>query len=354
MRNTPGPQAPLLDIRGLRTHFMLDTGVIRAVDGLDLTLHRGETLGIIGESGCGKSVTAHSILRLIPSPPGKIGDGESLFHPDDGAPVDLAKIDPRTEMMRTIRGGDIGMIFQEPMTSFGPLHTIGNQIMEAIQIHNPGMTKNEVRNLAIELLDQVGIPNPELRIDAYPHEFSGGMRQRAMIAMAISCGPKLLIADEPTTSLDVTIEAQILELLVSLQDDTDMAILLISHNLAVVSEMADRIAVMYLGKRVELGNTDDIFENPLHPYTQGLWRSIPNVEGELERLVPIPGVVPSPRDLPPGCVFASRCSEFMPGICDQPREVPVIEVEPGHTVKCYLYSEADLVAELPPAQLDGT
>ena len=258
----------ILEIKNLKTHFMLDTGTIRAVDGVDLTISRGKTLGLIGESGCGKSVTAHSILRLIPSPPGKIVDGEILLHRDDEV-IDIAKLKPTEEAMRNIRGDDIGMIFQEPMTSFGPLHTIGDQITETILIHQKTTDKNEARNQAINLLRQVGIPNPEQRVDAYPHEFSGGMRQRAMIAMALCCSPMLLIADEPTTSLDVTIEAQILDLLTDLQAQTGMAIMLISHNLAVVSEMADDIAVMYLGKRVEFGSTDAIFDNSLHPYTQG-------------------------------------------------------------------------------------
>jgi peptide/nickel transport system ATP-binding protein len=329
---------PVLEIKNLHTHFMLDTGTIRAVDGVTLTIGRGKTLGVIGESGCGKSVTAHSILRLTPSPPGKIVDGEILLH-QDGKITDLAKLDLAGEPLRHIRGNDIGMIFQEPMTSFGPLHTIGHQIIETILVHQKAATEAEAREQAIELLRQVGIPNPEQRIDAYPHEFSGGMRQRAMIAMAISCSPMLLIADEPTTSLDVTVEAQIIELLSSLQEQTGMAIMLISHNLALVSEMADDIAVMYLGRRVELGSTKAIFEKPLHPYTQGLWQSIPRVDGRLEKLEPIAGTVPSPRDLPPGCVFATRCSKFMPGICDAPKEVPSIEAERGHFVSCYLYSE---------------
>jgi peptide/nickel transport system ATP-binding protein len=338
--HNPSNQAadPILEIKNLKTHFMLDTGIIRAVDGVNLTIGRGKTLGVIGESGCGKSVTAHSILRLIPSPPGKIVGGEILLH-RYGETIDLAKLDPRQDLMRSIRGEEIGMIFQEPMTSFGPLHTIGHQIMETILVHQKASGEKEAREMTIHLLQQVGIPNPAQRVDAYPHEFSGGMRQRAMIAMAISCSPMLLIADEPTTSLDVTVEAQIIELLGSLQQETGMAIMLISHNLALVSEMADEIAVMYLGRRVELGSTDAIFENPLHPYTQGLWQSIPKVDGRLQRLEPIPGVVPSPRDLPPGCVFASRCARFMPGICDAPHEVPTVEVEPGHFVNCYLYTD---------------
>ncbi|MCE7985394.1 MAG: ABC transporter ATP-binding protein [Caldilinea sp. CFX5] len=328
----------VLEIKDLKTYFALDTGTIRAVDGVTLTLKRGQTLGVIGESGCGKSVTAHSILRLVPSPPGRIVGGEILLHRDHET-IDLAQLPLNAETLRSIRGNDIGMIFQEPMTSFGPLHTIGNQIMETILIHRKAMTEAEAREQAVELLRQVGIPNPEQRIDAYPHEFSGGMRQRAMIAMALSCSPMLLIADEPTTSLDVTIEAQILDLLDTIQMQTGMAILLISHNLAVVSAVADEIAVMYLGKRVEFGSKEAITANPLHPYTQGLWQSIPTVDGPLAKLEPIPGVVPSPRDLPPGCVFASRCTHVMPGVCDAPRAVPDLEVEPGHFVRCYLYAE---------------
>lgn len=369
---------PILEIKNLRTQFHLDTGIIRAVDGVSLTLERGKTLGVIGESGCGKSVTAHSILRLIPSPPGRIVGGEILLHRENEI-IDLAQLNGSSETLRNIRGNDIGMIFQEPMTSFGPLHTIGNQIMETILVHRHAATEVEARERTVELLRQVGIPNPEQRIDAYPHEFSGGMRQRAMIAMALSCSPMLLIADEPTTSLDVTIEAQILELLSDIQAETGMAIMFISHNLAVVSEMADEIAVMYLGKRVEFGSADALFANPLHPYTQGLWQSIPKVDGPLEKLEAIPGVVPSPRDLPPGCVFASRCDRFMSGVCDAPQEVPSIEVEPGHFVNCYLYVDnhhtqpqtetalpdpkqvvvADVVAEstvqeLPPFRANGT
>lgn len=333
----PMPNDTILEIKNLQTQFELDTGTIHAVDGVNLTLKRGKTLGVIGESGCGKSVTAHSILRLIPSPPGKIVGGEILLHRDNET-VDLTKLNPYKDQMRSIRGNDIGMIFQEPMTSFGPLHTIGNQIMETILLHRQ-VSKAEARRQTIHLLDRVGIPNAAKRVDSYPHEFSGGMRQRAMIAMALSCNPKLLIADEPTTALDVTIEAQILELLIELQETSGMAIMLISHNLAVVSEVAHEIAVMYLGKRVEVGTNEQISKNPLHPYTRGLWNSIPSVDGPLKRLNPIAGTVPSARNLPPGCVFASRCASFMPGLCDRPQPVPDVEAEPGHIVNCYLYTD---------------
>ncbi len=332
---------PLLEIKNLKTYFELDSGTVRAVDGVSFSISHGETLGVIGESGCGKSVTAHSILRLIPSPPGRIVDGEILFRRDkqkDDA-LDLAKLHPKKEQIRHIRGNDISMIFQEPMTSFGPLHTIGNQIMEAIEMHQTELSKEQRRKRTVELLEMVGIPNAEQRVNAYPHEFSGGMRQRAMIAMALSCSPYLLIADEPTTSLDVTIEAQILELLQDLQDQQSMSIMLITHNLAVVSEMSDYISVMYLGKVAEFAETDRILDNPLHPYTKGLWRSIPQIEGEITPLVPIKGSVPGPHDIPTGCVFASRCEQFMEGICDRPQAVPNYEVEPGHFVACYLYDE---------------
>lgn len=329
---------PVLEIKELKTYFFLDTGTVKAVDGINLTINRGKTLGIIGESGCGKSVTAHSILKLIPSPPGKIISGKITLHENDKV-TEISNLKNSDKTLRDIRGRSIGMIFQEPMTSFGPLHTIGNQIIESILIHNKAENEKDAKEQAINLLKLAGIPNPERRVDAYPHEFSGGMRQRAMIAMALACGPSLLIADEPTTSLDVTIEAQILELLKDIQLQTGMAILLISHNLAVVSEMADEISVMYLGKQVEFGQSEDIFNNPLHPYTKGLWNSIPKLEGPIERLVPIKGIVPSPRDLPPGCVFSSRCSEFIEGKCNSSKPVPRIEVESGHFVNCYLYEE---------------
>ena len=327
----------LLEIRDLKTHFVLPAGTLKAVDGISLTVRRGRTLAVIGESGSGKSVTAHSILRLEKAPNAKIVDGEIRVMTQKGM-VDVTKLKRNGKEMRAIRGQDVAMIFQEPMTSFGPLHTIGNQIGEAIKVHHPKMAAAELRQRAVSLLQQVGIPNAEVRVDSYPHEFSGGMRQRAMIAMALSNAPHLLIADEPTTALDVTIEAQIMELLVELQKSTGMGILLISHNLAVVSEVAHDIAVMYLGKSVEFGTTDQIRTRPLHPYTQGLWHSIPTIDGELRRLEPIPGTIPGARNLPPGCVFAGRCKHVMPGVCDAPRPVPQVEVEPGHTVACYLYT----------------
>jgi len=327
----------LLDIRDLRTHFVLPAGTLKAVDGISLTVRRGRTLAVIGESGSGKSVTAHSILRLERAPSARIVGGEILLRTEEGM-VDVTKLAASSRRMRGIRGKDAAMIFQEPMTSFGPLHTIGNQIAEAISTHNPKLSPAELRDRVIALLERVGIPNASARLESYPHEFSGGMRQRAMIAMALSNSPRMLIADEPTTALDVTIEAQIMELLIELQQTTGMGMLLISHNLAVVSEVAHDIVVMYLGKGVESGTTEQISERPLHPYTQGLWHSIPTIDGPLRRLQPITGTIPSARNLPPGCVFASRCRHFMPGVCDAPKPVPQYEPEPGHFVACYLYA----------------
>ncbi|NMB11066.1 MAG: ABC transporter ATP-binding protein [Firmicutes bacterium] len=338
------PKQPdvLLEIKDLHVEFRMDEGVCKAVNGISFNLHAGRTTAVIGESGCGKSVTAHSILRIVPHPPARTtGDG-ILYHRDLGngqrEVLNLLEMHPKGKEIREIRGNDIAIVFQEPMTSFGPMHTIGNQIMEAILLHNEGMTKLEARERAIELLQQVGIPMPERQIDSYPHQFSGGMRQRAMIAMALSCNPRLLIADEPTTAVDVTIEAQILDLLHELQQEKGMAIMLITHNLAIVSRLASDIVVLYLGKNMEYGSKEHIFRNPLHPYTQGLWRSIPKLEGELTRLVPIPGVVPTAYNLPSGCVFYDRCDVGMDGVCNGTETPPAIEVEPGHFVSCYKYA----------------
>lgn len=328
----------VLTIKDLHVQFNVDEGIIHAVNGINAHVQEGQTLGIIGESGCGKSVTAHSILRLIQQPPGKITAGQILFAQKKGRnyeEVDLLSLNPKGKKIREIRGNHISMIFQEPMTSFGPLHTIGNQIGETMMIHENEISKEEARERTIRLLDDVGIPKAKERVDNYPHQFSGGMRQRAMIAMALSCSPQLLIADEPTTAVDVTIEAQILDLLRKLQTEREMSIILITHNLAVVSELADYIAVMYLGKRVEYASMEAIFENPLHPYTQGLWRSIPRLEGELKRLEPIRGVVPSPNEMPPGCYFEPRCTDSKE-ICRQVSPES-IEVEDEHWVACHKY-----------------
>lgn len=329
---------PLLEIEDLKVFFHLDAGIVRAVDGVSFSIAKGETLGVIGESGCGKSVTAQSILGIVPSPPGKTEGGSIHYYASNGndKPVDLTRLDTKGEELRQIRGNEISMIFQEPMTSFGPLNTIGDQIEETIMVHED-VEKEEARARTIELLRRVGIPKPEQNVDAYPHQFSGGMRQRAMIAMALSCSPKLLIADEPTTAVDVTIEAQIIDLLRELQQESGLSIMLITHNLALVSELAERIVVMYLGKCVEQASTAEIFTNPSHPYTRALWRSIPKLEGKLERLDSIKGVVPSPYVIPRGCPFHPRCDSFIPGKCDGAEFPKSIDVVPGHTVYCYLY-----------------
>jgi oligopeptide/dipeptide ABC transporter ATP-binding protein len=324
---------PLLEVRGLKTYFYTEVGVVRAVDGVDFSIEPEKTLGIVGESGCGKSMTALSILRLIPSPPGRIEAGQILFY-RNGEVVDLAKLNPKGKQMRSIRGNEIAMIFQEPMTSLNPLYTIGNQIMEDIMLHQH-LSKRAARDKSIEMLKAVRIPLPEQRIDEYPHQLSGGMRQRAMIAMALSCNPALLIADEPTTALDVTIQAQVLELMNDLRREFKTAILFITHDLGVIASMADDVAVMYLGKIVEIGAVRPIFYIPRHPYTQGLMNSIPSVTSrKKKRLVAIEGVVPDPIEPPQGCGFGPRCpkaEEFCA------REIPVLqEVERGHRVACWL------------------
>jgi peptide/nickel transport system ATP-binding protein len=329
----------LIEIKNLRVHFDVDEGTAKAVDGVSFDIGENRVLGVIGESGCGKSVTAHSILRIVPSPPARMAGGQILFHPRSNGgvqapPVDLLTLDPKGEDIRKIRGKEIGMIFQEPMTSFGPLHTIGDQIMETIITHDR-TSKAEARTRTIELLRRVGIPNPEKWVDDYPHKFSGGMRQRAMIAMALSCSPRLLIADEPTTAIDVTVQAQILELLRELKEATGMAILLITHNLAVVSELADEIVVMYMGRVMERAPAEELFNNPLHPYTIGLLHSIPVLDGPVVRLEQIKGSVPSPCALPDGCVFHPRCDKCRQGVCDG-QEVPELkEISPGHWVSCF-------------------
>jgi peptide/nickel transport system ATP-binding protein/oligopeptide transport system ATP-binding protein len=323
---------PLLDIRDLKTYFYTDDGIVRAVDGVSLSIAPEKTLGVVGESGCGKSITAFSTMRLIPSPPGKIEHGQILFHKDpESDPIDLTQLNPKGTQMRDIRGNDIAMIFQEPMTSLSPVHTVGNQISEAIMLHQ-STDKKEARERAIDALNKVRLPRPDRQVDAYPHELSGGMRQRAMIAMALSCNPSLLIADEPTTALDVTVQAQILDLMRHLQSDIGMAIMLITHDLGVVASMADYVAVMYLGKIVEYADTRTVFKNPRHPYTMGLLNSIPQV-GQKRRLVPIEGTIPDPFEIPQGCAFAPRCPHAM----DKCREEPqLLEIESGHRVSCWL------------------
>ena len=320
---------PLLQIRGLRTYFHTESGIAKAVDGVDLDVLPGEVLGLVGESGSGKSVTALSILRLIPSPPGEIVAGEIVFKGRD-----LLKL-PWPDMRR-VRGREISMIFQEPMTSLNPVFTIGMQVMEMILAHEPG-NRERAQARALEMLRHVGIPEPERRMRQYPHELSGGMRQRVMIAIALALNPALLIADEPTTALDVTIQAQILDLMLQMKARQEAAaILLITHNLAVVAETCDRVAVMYGGKLQELAPVRELFHNPLHPYTRGLLASLPRVDGpKAERLQTIPGSVPDIHRLPVGCKFSTRCPErFEP--CPG-KEPPLVEAAPGHWVRCHLH-----------------
>ena len=326
----------IVQIEDLKTYFHTLDGVVRAVDGVSLEIAPGETLGVVGESGSGKSVTAFSLLRLLPPKISEIVAGKILFDRGDGkSPIDLATVDPNGNLIRSIRGNEIAMIFQEPLTSLSPVHTVGNQIAEAVELHQMANTQ-EARERSIEMLAQVGIASPEQRFDEYPHQFSGGMRQRAMIAMALSCNPNLLIADEPTTALDVTIQAQILELMKSLQDQFGMAIMMITHNLGVVAEMADEVAVMYMGKVVESADVQTIFKYPLHPYTVGLMRSIPVIGRAVKtRLTPIPGNVPDPFSIPSGCAFYPRCPAPKKPACSE--AVPLTEIEPGHKVRCVLY-----------------
>ncbi len=330
-------QDTLLRVRDLKTQFRTEQGTIRAVDGIDFDIKRGETFGIVGESGCGKSVTAYSIMQLIERPQGDIVSGSIEYMGEGGRPIDIAKLDPNGADMRNLRGNEIGMIFQEPMTSLNPIYTIGNQIIEAIVLHQR-VSKMEARKRAIELLDRVGLSDPHSQIDDYPHQLSGGMRQRVMIAMALSCNPRLLIADEPTTALDVTVEAQILDLMRDLQQEFEMSIMLITHNLGVVAENCDRVMVMYLGKVVEEGSAVDIFYNPRHPYTRGLLESIPQI-GLSSRLTPIEGAVPMMQDIPQGCYFAPRCPHAM-AICKE--DPPMFFPTDTQRAKCWLYSEEAL------------
>ena len=330
--------SPILEVKNLRTFFDTDEGVLKAVDGVDFTINRRQVLGIIGESGCGKSVTAQSVLRIVPNP-GRLVTGEILFHREEGGPpLDLATLSTTGEAVRDIRGKEISMIFQEPMTSLSPVHTIGAQIMEALLLHQTD-DRNEARDIALEMIARVGISNPSQRIDEYPHQLSGGMRQRAMIAMALSCRPKLLIADEPTTALDVTVQAQILELMKELQEQFGMAVMYITHDLGVIAEISDQVAVMYLGRVVETGTARAIFRNPLHPYTRRLLKSIPRLgKKSKERLEAIKGNVPIPLDPPFECGFLSRCPDAIDGTCSA--AVPsLVEIEPDHHVRCYLHHD---------------
>jgi peptide/nickel transport system ATP-binding protein len=345
--DTLGPQAPLLSVRDLKTYFVGDEGTVRAVDGVSFDVYPGQTLGIVGESGCGKSITAHSILRIVEEP-GRIVGGRIVLRRDaeravpGGSPseLDLISLRPNGRQMRSIRTGVIAYVFQEPMSSFSPVHTIGDQITEAIRQHRK-VSQREARDRVVELLRRVGIPRAEQRMDEYAFQLSGGLRQRAMIAMALSCDPKLLIADEPTTALDVTTQAQILELLAELQEQNGMAIILITHNLGVVAEMADDVVVRYLGRVVEEGPVEEIFYTPKHPYTRLLLKSIPSVYAERRTTLPmIAGSVPHPFSRPPGCPFHPRCPSFMPGVCDE-HEPRLLPVEGDQRASCFLYQTPD-------------
>ena len=356
---------PLVEVRDLRVEFDVRAGIVKAVDGLNLTIHRGRTLGVIGESGCGKSMTARAILNMIPKP-GKITNGKIIYHRrvqhnghgqmDDV--VELTQLDPDGKTIREIRGGEIGMIFQEPMSSLTPVYTAGTHINEAVSLHHltpirkvgdqlaeqvmahRQVTKEEAREIAINMLRRVGIPKPNERVDSYPHQLSGGQRQRVMIAIALSCEPAMLIADEPTTALDVSIEAQILDIMRELQESVNMAIMFITHNLGVIASMAEEIVVMYMGKAVEQAKVVELFKDAKHPYTQALLRSIPKLGEKKEghRLASISGMTPDPFNLPTGCVFHPRCPMFMPGKCD--KIVPSwTKVGEDHYVACLLYEE---------------
>jgi len=323
----------LLQVKNLHTYFQTREGLVCAVDGVSFYLDRGELLGLVGESGCGKSITALSIMRLV-APPGKIVAGEILF---DGR--DLLKLS--NAEMRDVRGNDVAMIFQDPMTSLNPVFTVGEQIAEALRLHRK-LSRKAARAAAVDAMREVSIPDPELRVNDYPHQLSGGMRQRVMIAMALACDPKVLIADEPTTALDVTIQAQILELLNNLRRTRDLAVLLITHDLGVVAEVADRVAVMYTGKIVEESPVDELFARPKHPYTEGLLRSVPKLTAKdvarKTRLQTIEGTVPRPTALPPGCHFEPRCRYRMPRCREE--EIPLYPAGPGVIVRCVLYDPA--------------
>ena len=320
----------LLEVKNLKVKFFLTEATVQAVDGVNFTIHAGKTLGIVGESGCGKSVTARAILGMV-RPPGRITDGEILYHGMGGTPIDIAKLEAGSKQVRNIRWGEIAMIFQEPMTSLSPVHTIGNQIIEAVKLHR-NVSKSAAEGIAVDLMKRVGLPQPERLLRNYRHELSGGMRQRVMIAMALTCNPKLLIADEPTTALDVTTQAQILDLMRDLQDEFNMAIMFITHDLGVIAEMADDVIVMYLGKEVEVADVDTLYYGASHPYTQALLRSIPRHDVDIERLETIEGNVPDPTVTPKGCAFHPRCRHYVADVCLTPP--PLVDVAENHRVRC--------------------
>lgn len=327
---------PVLSVRDLQTHFFTDDGTVKAVDEVSFDLHAGKTLALVGESGCGKSVTSNSILRLIQKP-GKIVAGTITIDVPGEEPIEVAGLSEKDERLYRVRGGLVSMIFQEPMTALSPVHTIGNQICEAILLHQD-MSEAEAESLAIEMLGRVGIPGPEKRLKQYPFELSGGMRQRVCIAMAVACKPKVLIADEPTTALDVTIQAQILHLIADLQQEYDTAVLLITHDLGVVAQVADDVAVMYLGKIVEKGTVHQVLKKPRHPYTQGLLASLPSLNHG-EQLFAIPGSVPSPGQRPPGCFFHPRCSFCDLSKCATGGPPPLETLGDGVSVRCVRHAE---------------
>jgi peptide/nickel transport system ATP-binding protein len=329
---------PILSVRDLRTWFHQDEGIVRAVEGVSFDLEPGRTLGIVGESGCGKSVTARSILRIVEAP-GRVESGQILLRQADGGVVDLVKLDGQGRRMRAIRGGEVGYVFQEPMSSLSAFHTIGNQLIEAIRLHSD-MSKKAARTRAAELLALVGIPRPRERVDSYSFELSGGLRQRVMIALALAAEPRILIADEPTTALDVTTQAQILDLIRKLQAERDLAVILITHDMGVIAEMADDVVVMYLGRDVEQGPIDTIFHEPAHPYTRALLQSIPSVLATpRSRLKTIEGSIPHPYNRPAGCPFNPRCADAMAGICDRHLPGPTA-LGARHKVSCHLFGDA--------------
>jgi len=339
----PEPTQPILSVRDLKTYFYTDEGIVRAVDGASFDVLPGKTVGIVGESGCGKSVTAFSILRIVDKP-GKIVSGEILLsrvNPGGGIQgTNLVQLPEEGEEMYSIRGKEIALVFQEPMTSFSPVHSIGAQIIETLKLHDKKLTTAQARQAAIEGFRQVGIPNPEQRVDSFAHQLSGGLRQRAMIAMALACNPRILIADEPTTALDVTTQAQILDLLRQLQQQMGMSIILITHNLGVVAEMADTVIVMYLGRVVEKGPVDAIFHEPKHPYTQALLRSIPSIRSKPHTLLPtIAGSIPHPYNRPQGCPFHPRCIHYIKDVCNT-KEPQTVSVGSDHETACFLYEGA--------------
>jgi peptide/nickel transport system ATP-binding protein len=323
----------LLDVKDLKVYFHIEQGIVKVVDGVSFSLNKGESLGIVGESGCGKSVTALSLMLLHSQPEGKIEGGEISFYKNENEVIDIAKLNIYGKQIREIRGKEIAIIFQEPMMSLNPVYTIGYQIMEAVMMHQK-VDRNKAKKIAIEMLDLVRLSNPRQRVDQYPHEISGGMRQRVMIAIALSCNPSLLIADEPTTALDVTIEAEILKLVKDLQKEMGMSLIMITHDLGVIGEMANEVVVMYVGKIIEKAKVRELFNNPMHPYTQGLFRSRPELR-QKTKLSPIRGTVPNPYLLPKGCYFESRC-DYATEICRQ--KSPIMKNIDGHHISCWKYS----------------